>query len=509
MIPEHLLPETDHKPGPIDPAFRYADGVTGADVINDPGRFLPLREAERHRLVEAAKSPTVPPKALRAAKMAFLATSRVPSEPVPPAAVADGVFSSIDRADRLEAMRQDSRRPVTAKRAQSIIEFREWCNEFRIRSRVLGTGAPPAPVEGDRESERLSFRGALKISESCAYMAAKRGGYKTFLTATFEPEARERITSGATSIQREITRALDGIQQMYRRGWTNPDTGTRHEGHGEALPYCWVVEVPENEDGEPNPHVHMLVGWAVEYREFKGWAQRIEQLWGQGFAHLEKIKDPEAAGAYMAKAAGYLCKAQGRDDQGTVKGNRYSISSTARAPGWELIAIKQLGIMGRLIRDVYDSMQEKHGALYAERQRLNREREKVREKAKAAQEKHPENRYPVAAKNALEKIGARLCKVRDTINALPARPGKYQLILKGREPFRRFMDWAERQGQSKAVVPASPWVGEFLARRRIRQRLRSAWRSLCEIAQFTEQVTDHRNEALTAWEWYESAALAA
>jgi hypothetical protein len=35
---------------------------------------------------------------------------------------------------------------------------------------------------------------------------------------------------------------------------------------------------------------------------FNAWAKRIEQLWGCGFAHLEKIKDGEAAAAYMMKA---------------------------------------------------------------------------------------------------------------------------------------------------------------------------------------------------------------
>ncbi len=509
-IPEYLQPVLpEPKPGPIDPAFQYADKLTGRDVIDDPARFLPLREAERHRLVEAAKSPTATFEQLRAAKNAFSALNRVDDRPATLAAMPEGPFHSFDRESKAEAMRQESRREVTEPRAQSIIEYRAWCDEFRIRSRVLGKGTPPKPVEGTRESDRLSFRAALKISESCAYMAAKRGGYQTFVTGTFSDAARARVSQGETSIQAEITRTMDAIQQMYRRGWTNEKTGHRIAGHDEALPYCWVVEVPENEHGEPNPHVHMLLGWSVPYAEFEGWAARIEAIWGNGYFHLEKIKDPDAAGAYMAKAAGYLCKAQGRDDQGTVKGNRYAISSTARAPGWEVVAIKQLGIMGRLIRDVYDSMQAKYAGLYHQRKQLNEAREKVRQKAKAAQDQNPENRYPLAAKTALEKIGARLMAVRNTINGLPARPGKYQLILKGRKAFRRFMDWAESMGLKKGVDPASPWVGHFLEQRRLRQRLRVAWQSTGELAKHVEQLIDYRDSALTAFEDYEQAALAA
>ncbi|MEH6470352.1 MAG: hypothetical protein V7752_03805 [Halopseudomonas sp.] len=52
-------------------------------------------------------------------------------------------------------------------------------------------------------------------------------------------------------------------------------------------------------------------------------AVRLKQLRGQGVARFEKIKEPEKAGVYMAKAAGYMTKAEGRTDQGTVKGNRY------------------------------------------------------------------------------------------------------------------------------------------------------------------------------------------
>lgn len=95
----------------------------------------------------------------------------------------------------------------------------------------------------------------------------------------------------------------------------------------EPLAYLWVAENPNRKDdnGEPlpicdedgvynegatNPHIHIMMAWRVERKHFRHWAARLEKLWGHGTNHLEKIKDPQKAGSYVAKAAGYLCKAQ-------------------------------------------------------------------------------------------------------------------------------------------------------------------------------------------------------
>jgi hypothetical protein len=104
----------------------------------------------------------------------------------------------------------------------------------------------------------------------------------------------------------------------------------------EPLAYLWVAESPDTIDKETgevlgeNPHMYLMMKWQVPFKHFAAWASRIEALWGHGFAHLEKIKDPRKAGAYVAKAAGYLSKAQGKTDQGNIRGNRQSQS--ARAP---------------------------------------------------------------------------------------------------------------------------------------------------------------------------------
>ncbi|PSU70378.1 rolling circle replication-associated protein [Photobacterium phosphoreum] len=60
------------------------------------------------------------------------------------------------------------------------------------------------------------------------------------------------------------------------------------------LDYCWVAEMPANEDGEPNPHVHILLRWLVPKTHFFAWVGRLERIWGNGFAKIERIKHAKA-----------------------------------------------------------------------------------------------------------------------------------------------------------------------------------------------------------------------
>lgn len=289
MIAPHLLPKHPPKPVQIDPAFVFADGVAQWEI--EAAKPRQRSEAE-HRLVKAAKSPT---EVFSKKKGEFRArqddaASRDHSTWCPEIIEFDG-----------------DDRPVKVERGTAgvyaVIQYREWSEEWRIRSRVETiSGTKPPEQSGTRESFMLTDRAARKIAESCEYMAAKHGGYSTFLTATFSDESREKIASGEVTIQREVSRLMDGLNKMYRRGW-NTETGEKVPAETGQIPYCWVVEIPQNDNGEDNPHVHILMKWRVPYRQFKCWANRIEKIWGHGFAHLEKIKDPECAGAYMAKAA--------------------------------------------------------------------------------------------------------------------------------------------------------------------------------------------------------------
>jgi len=420
-LPPHLLP-SDVYSGSIDPLFLCADNMTlGQALAFRSPDSQALSDSEKHRLVKASKSPTVEEtlelqhkRALHKADLArlqynhqhMLATGEIP-EPV-----------------IIEHEHKPYYTPLNSPACRAIVEFKEWADEWRLRTEVDGQNLQPPEQSGQRISEMLSNRGASKISESCAFMAVCKGGYKTFVTGTFNQSVREDIANGNTTIQKEVSRTMDAMQKMYRRGWTKK-TGERVEGHAEGLPYCWVVEIPKNAKGEDNPHIHMLLGWRSEPKHFREWADRIESIWGNGYFHLEKIKDSTCAGAYMAKAAGYLSKAQSNDTQGEVTGNRYGISAIARAPGWAIYAKAQMHIVSQLIVDVYDHLTTKFGEQFRERKKLNNALSKI----------------PKDKKGLRQRLGKKLAKVREELNTIPIRCNKYQVVIKGRGEAYRFLNW--------------------------------------------------------------------
>tara|TARA_R110002072_G_scaffold269953_1_gene429748 strand:- start:3686 stop:5128 length:1443 start_codon:yes stop_codon:yes gene_type:complete len=410
------------EPGQQWPGFLL--GAEGAD------------ERSEYRLVKGAKSPTSLPRPL--------------PMPLGPPRGFDGAAweESRGRAETYQPSRQD-RCPEGQSGAYAVIQYREWAQEYRIFSRVeTSSGTAPPDNSGPRISADLSFRGLRKIAESCQYVATCHGGYKTFLTLTFDQAARDRLQAGETTIQREVSRFTDSMQKVWCRGWDAENARTklveRQESRSEPLLYLWVVEVPENEQGEPNPHVHMLLNWRVGSEHFRAWASRMESLWGQGFAHLEKIKDSGAAGSYMMKAAGYLCKAQGKADQGSVRGNRYGMSAEARAPAWVTIDEKQLHIMGALIADLHQHINEKYGDLYRQRKQL----------------KNSLDRIPRGQTALRRKIGRRLELVRKYLSDnVPVVAGKYQVLIKGKEAFYEFINWARSPGHWRAAIDWLPEKG--------------------------------------------------
>ena len=339
----------------------------------------------------------------------------------------------------------------------ATIEHREWSGEYRIRTQAEMMAAMPKPdVSGARITKTLTLRGARQISDACSFMSERHGGYTTFLTLTLDDDARARVASDKTTIQAEIKRFFDGANRVFQRGfsYTNktgervrvePYHGAPKNWDGQSVPYCWVIEIPKNAQGEDNPHCHILMGWRVAHKHFDAWSKRLESLWGQGFAHLEKIKEPENAGAYIAKAAGYLTKGQGADDQGEVRGNRYWIAKPCRAPGWECVGRFQAGTMGGLIKDVHSYMQWRYGAVFDMRRESSQALADVRKKEKQGHRCQDK-----------QKIAERLLRARRAIDRIPARASKYQLIIKGRDAFHDFMHWA--QGRPKAKSNFAPWL---------------------------------------------------
>ena len=224
-----------------------------------------------------------------------------------------------------------------------------------------------------------------------------------FTRVTFDTE---------TTIGREVSRLMDALQKKYQRGWVWEPTaeekagmlpiwqpefmppqyvGVKHTDNGpvpvaKKINYCWVAENPPrvetrtNAAGETvktvvgdNPHVHLLMDWEVEKLHFRGWAEQLENLWGNGYLKLGKIRDSRAASTYLMKAVGYLTKGKFEVDehgeilnsQGRIRGNRYGISRDARAPKWECIAEYEAGVMSRFLADIGQKLQARNEKLKA------------------------------------------------------------------------------------------------------------------------------------------------
>ncbi len=346
--------------------------------------------------------------------------------------------------NRLVNTRKCPTHDKTLNKLPAVARFyeREWSGEYRVSiESFTRQGDAPPPQAGERATEALTDRAARNIIDSGAFMAAKKGGYSTFLTLTFDAERREAITKltcqggelafagecsngvkadgdfcriewkTESTIGKEVSRFMDALQKKYQRGWTWQPTdeekkgmldiwepkrfeptyvGVKHSKVGakpiaKKINYVWVAENPDkvevitNGVGEEvrtitgtNPHVHMLLDWKVEKLFFRGWAQQIEQLWGNGYAKLEKIRSEQKAAGYLMKALGYMTKGAQTVDrntgeiansQGRIIGNRYGISSGARAPKWECIAEYDAAIMSRFVANVGQQIQQKQESI--------------------------------------------------------------------------------------------------------------------------------------------------
>lgn len=504
--------------------------------------------AEALRLVKVSKSPT--PQLLPQKALALPDRFRTPDGYDYDQAAADPETGEIPR----------HRTGEYGPQRYTIVTHREWSGEYRIRTGIDQPASRPPEQQGTRITNQLTLDGARKIADSAHYMHLHHGGYRTFITLTFDDASRSRIEpriaagecvevellrgkyitrrkprpvdpltsfvdhvdlSGATgsdgpytpvqlhggqyvaaatraagddmtysTIQKEVSRFFDAAQRMRQRGWQsakciNGRKYTCYEREGkpvgespskvvgikgamadrkmkpirQGISYCWVVENPLNEGGKRNPHVHVLMDWRVKYSAFASWADRLESIWGQGFATIEKIRETDKAGYYLAKAAGYLTDSA-KGDQGPVRGNRYFISKYARAPQWAEIGRFELGIMGHLIADAHDFFNYKYGHLYAKRNELRTELQDLPKKAKVSRAK---------VRNALERT-------RSELDVLPFVSSRYQLICKDKAGFLDFINWASTGTESPYLPPkeadenwdpnsgrpSSAWMHKFL-----------------------------------------------
>lgn len=341
-----------------------------------------------------------------------------------------------------------------------ICERRDWRprEQFRLRCQYDARTVPPGQG-GTRETERLSERAARQLSDAVEWNHANRTPFTTFLTLTFNHEARQRIAGGETTIQAELGRFFDAANKARARGfYADPvergDHGSlcspwprrprrervRFDPAEGNLRYLWVAECPTNEHGEPNPHVHLLIRWRCAKPRFLAWAMHIEKLWGQGFAHLERLRHPREAGDYLLKALGYLSKAREAPDQGVITGNRYFIAHGARPPAWEHEWTRELGLMPRMMRHAARWQRATAAPVRRDRARLIAERKAT----------------PHAAEDHRRKLSRRITALREKLRRRPIIAGKYVIRTDGRGALRAFLAWAEGRegsGQGTWILP--------------------------------------------------------
>ncbi|MFA0696627.1 hypothetical protein [Vibrio sp. 10N.222.49.C9] len=364
----------------------------------------------------------------------------------------DALYASTERnTARVLPLKHEKRPPFERKLSPISLQLqkRDWSGQMRAQI-VTQTPAGNAPEanSGTRYTEKLTPKSVSNMFESGAYVAQCHEGFTTFLTLTFTPAQRHAIFGAMdegidadgpftpveferdtgdlipgkdglytrlpkqpfkiikpldTSIGRETSRFLDGSKKMFHRGWYTED-GDYVSGQFKAKPspfgpdrekadfhYMWVAESPMNEDGEPNPHVHLLLKWTVDKKHFKDWAKRLESLWGHGMAHIERIRQPKAASTYLIKAVGYAAKGNNAD-QGLIKGNRYSIARVSRAPSWETLASFEADNITAVIRELGYKLEQWKKPLLRTISRINKQKaQTVKASSIAKQQGKPED----------------------------------------------------------------------------------------------------------------------
>lgn len=199
---------------------------------------------------------------------------------------------------------------------------------------------------------------------------------------------------------------------------------------GEPLRYCWVAENPKNEAGKDNPHMHINLSWLVPREAFEAWAARLEGIWGQGFAHLERLRDATAAGAYLLKAAGYLAK--GEDgSQGWIIGNRYFVSREARAPKFEGVAVLPYEQFPLLMNRAREHQELKLAGLRM-----------MRREARAA--------IKTATPTGKQRLIAKCKRWAKLLDGRAIIAGQWQMLLKGAGALARFFSWAGADSKADA-----------------------------------------------------------
>jgi len=409
--------------------------------------------------------------------------------------------------------------------------YENWAGSYRVRVMAQGSASEPPPQQsGDRETSELSQKGASKVLMSGAYVSAVRGGFTTFLTLTFDNEARERIINQESTIGKEVSRFFDATSKMYKRGWQCDNEILGHKngfdciGASEVIPrskflglddndkeirepldYLWVAEMPDNKKtGKPNPHCHVLLRWNVEPHLFHDWAARIESLWGLGFAKLERIRNADAASGYLLKALGYLVKGES-SEQGQFKGNRYNISKAARAPADECIAEFDAQNMCAIINEIREKLNRRNKPV---KSLINFTQSKLAKYKKAYNiQKSKKGRTQAQRNFTLGKMQKRIAEFEKTIKdgykkltQCGVRAGEYQITLDSPELLAKFIGWANtnRYWGAEFIGGVSEYYDYSKERKAVGEMVKQArdyWKSFGDNQEHSDQLWEQRIKA--------------
>jgi hypothetical protein len=199
----------------------------------------------------------------------------------------------------------------------------------------------PHPVpKGERSTSQLSPR-AVRVIKGAAVKAALNGiPIVAMWSFTLSPrvrlangsmmDARKAVATGGIVLSEEMSRTLNALRMGLKRKGLNDD-----------FEYLWVAENPPSKatghdwiPGTRNPHVHLLTTLLVPYADFRTFTTWLESLWGLGFVHAERIKDPQAAAYYLLKCVGYVSKGAKATVDEPIKGQRWACSRGIRpVPG--------------------------------------------------------------------------------------------------------------------------------------------------------------------------------
>lgn len=194
---------------------------------------------------------------------------------------------------------------------------------------------PPSRRKGERlRTERLSQNAARTIRVAAQKAKQDGLGFEAFWTFTFSPrvelpdglvlDSRTAVAEGLIVPSAEVRRFLNSFSQTFRNQYPS---GDYRRGQ---FAYVWVAENPLSETGE-NPHIHLLTNFTVPRDEFDEFAAATERRWRLGTVHLELLRKPAAAAAYMMKAVGYVSKGREADRAPEpVWGRRWGCSANVR-----------------------------------------------------------------------------------------------------------------------------------------------------------------------------------